>query len=140
MANEATNDDENLPAGLLAALGVGCLTLIGEQLAAYAKEVRDGLIVDGEQRERELARLDRARELLSDLIADTSGEEATTDEVRTYLRLIAEEDLDKNTDHLRWLEANPSEEDCDLQRAESERATELARRALVALATQGADT
>jgi hypothetical protein len=39
------------------------------------------------------------------------------------------EDIDRRTAHLRWLDANPHEPDCDAQRAETERAIEPATRA-----------
>ena len=52
-----------------------------------------------------------------------------SDQIRQYLRRLIEEDLDRNRDHLKWLEANPGEPDRDLQRAESERAIELADKA-----------
>jgi len=52
-----------------------------------------------------------------------------SDEIRQYLGRLIEEDLDRNRDHLKWLEENPEEPDRDLQRAESERAIELAGKA-----------
>jgi hypothetical protein len=52
-----------------------------------------------------------------------------SDEIRQYLGRLIEEDLDRNRDHLKWLEENPEEADRDLQSAESERAIELAGKA-----------
>ena len=52
-----------------------------------------------------------------------------TDEIRDYLALLISEDLDRNRDHIKWLEENSMEPDRDLQRAESERAIELAGKA-----------
>ncbi len=51
------------------------------------------------------------------------------DALRDYLAQIIEEDFDRNQDHLEWLEENPQEPDRELQRAECERAVELARKA-----------
>lgn len=51
------------------------------------------------------------------------------DEIRRYLAVLIEEDLDKNRDHLKWLAGNPDEPDREQQRAESDRAIELGRKA-----------
>jgi len=51
------------------------------------------------------------------------------DEIGQYLGRLIEEDFDRNCDHLNWLDENPEEPDRDLQRAESERAIELAGKA-----------
>lgn len=58
-----------------------------------------------------------------------SARKEISDEIRQYLGRLIEEDLDRNRDHLKWLEENPEEADRDLQRAESERAIELAGKA-----------
>jgi hypothetical protein len=52
-----------------------------------------------------------------------------SDEIRRYIATVIEEDADKNRDHLKWLEENPEEPDREQQRAECERAVELARAA-----------
>jgi hypothetical protein len=58
-----------------------------------------------------------------------SAKKEISDEIRQYLGRLIEEDLDRNRDHLKWLKENPEEPDRDLQRAESERAIELAGKA-----------
>ncbi|MGA8818177.1 MAG: hypothetical protein WB624_12855 [Xanthobacteraceae bacterium] len=58
-----------------------------------------------------------------------SARKEISDEIRQYLGRLIEEDLDRNRDHLKWLKENPEEPDRDLQRAESERAIELAGKA-----------
>jgi hypothetical protein len=58
-----------------------------------------------------------------------SARKEISDEIGQYLGRLIEEDLDRNRDHLKWLEENPEEADRDLQRAESERAIELAGKA-----------
>jgi hypothetical protein len=50
-------------------------------------------------------------------------------DVIEYLVELVQEDRDRKLGHLRWLDANPNEPDCDQQRAETERAIELATRA-----------
>lgn len=54
---------------------------------------------------------------------------AIPDEIRQYVGLLITEDLDRNRDHIQWLEDHPGEPDREQQRAESERAIELARQA-----------
>jgi hypothetical protein len=63
-------DDENLPLGLMAALSPGCLTLVLEQLERYRDDVGDGLLEGEDATQRELARIDRAREMLNEILAD----------------------------------------------------------------------
>lgn len=58
----------------------------------------------------------------------TSSSEIPSD-VRDYIATLIEEDLDRNRDHLKWLDANPDEPDREQQRAECERAVELAAQA-----------
>ncbi len=63
--------------------------------------------------------------------------EATlSQELRDYLRAVVEEDEERKRDHLCWLDENPNEPDRDQQRAETNRAVELARKALAALETE----
>jgi hypothetical protein len=57
-----------------------------------------------------------------------SNDELPAD-VRDHVALVLAEDIDRKTAHLRWLDANPNEPDCDQQRAETERAIELATKA-----------
>jgi hypothetical protein len=54
-------------------------------------------------------------------------------ELRGYLEMIINDDIERRTDHLRWLDAHPDENDHDQQRVESERAIELAGAALALL-------
>lgn len=54
-----------------------------------------------------------------------------SEDVRRYLGMLIEEDVEKNRDHLRWLGENPQEPDRDLQFAQSERAVALGRLAQV---------
>jgi hypothetical protein len=55
--------------------------------------------------------------------------DAMPDDVRHHIASVLAEDMDRRTDHLAWLDANPGEADRDLQRAETERAIELATKA-----------
>jgi hypothetical protein len=48
-------------------------------------------------------------------------------EVAAYLADIIEEDLDRRAEHLIWLASHPDEHGRDRQRAETERAIELAK-------------
>jgi hypothetical protein len=50
-------------------------------------------------------------------------------DVIEYLAELVQEDRDRKLGHLRWLDANLGEEDRDQQRAETERAIELATKA-----------
>lgn len=50
-----------------------------------------------------------------------------TDELKRHIYLIAEEDLERNQEHLAWLGENPNEPDRDQQIAESECSIELDR-------------
>jgi hypothetical protein len=52
-----------------------------------------------------------------------------SNELREYLARIIDEDLDRNRDHLDWLQEHPDEPDRDQQHAECERAVEMARKA-----------
>jgi hypothetical protein len=54
-------------------------------------------------------------------------------EIRDYLKMIIEDDVESHQSHLRWLDANPNEADRDQQRTETERAIELAGAALTLL-------
>lgn len=51
------------------------------------------------------------------------------EDIRDYLALLIDEDLDRNRDHLDWLQENPNEPDREQQRAECERAVEMALKA-----------
>jgi hypothetical protein len=53
------------------------------------------------------------------------------DEIKTYLAMIIEEDLDKNRDHLVWLDTEDGQQEDNRARqiAETERAIELAKKA-----------
>ena len=50
-------------------------------------------------------------------------------DVRDHIASVLAEDIDRRTAHLQWLDANPNEPDRDQQRAETERAIELATKA-----------
>jgi hypothetical protein len=51
------------------------------------------------------------------------------DAVRDYLACIIAEDIDRNAEHLDWLEQHPDEPDREQQVAEALQAIELARKA-----------
>lgn len=58
---------------LLAALSVGCLTVIREQFESYKEEVANGLISDeGGQRENVLSKINQAISEVSEIIVDLS--------------------------------------------------------------------
>jgi len=69
----------------------------------------------------------------------TSADEIP-DEIRRYLAVIIEEDADKNRDHLKWLEQNPQEPDREQQRAQCERAVELASNAFTFVRSHASNT
>jgi hypothetical protein len=61
------------------------------------------------------------------------------DELRGYLIDLITDDIDRQRAHLEWLNANPDEPDRDLQRAESERALQMADKA-ISILTPSPDT
>lgn len=73
MTTLPNEDDENLPLGLVAALSPGCLTLVLEQLERYRDDVSKGLLEGENPTQRELARIDRTREMRNEILADKSA-------------------------------------------------------------------
>jgi hypothetical protein len=51
------------------------------------------------------------------------------DDVRNHIASVLADDIDRRTAHLEWLDTNPGEADREIQRAETERAIELAAKA-----------